>query len=74
MAKITLNPDRQTQRDVDMALRKLKRQVESDGTLDDIRKHSEYVKPSVTRKLKAAAAKARLRREQRKNTLPDKQF
>lgn len=74
MAKILLNPDRQTQRDVDIALRKLKRQVEDDGTLKDIQKHTAYVKPTTQRKMKAAAAKSRHRREQAKNKLPDKQF
>lgn len=74
MAKIFLNPDRQSVSDINTALRKLKRQVEADGTLKDIQKHSEYVKPSVTRKLKKAAAKARWRREQSKNTLPEKLF
>ena len=74
MAKISLNPDRQSASDINTALRKLKRQVEADGTLKDIQKHREYVKPSITRKLKAAAAKARWRREQSKNKLPDKLF
>lgn len=74
MAKITLNPERQSVADINTALRKLKRQVETDGTLKDIQKHREYIKPSITRKLKAAAAKARWRREQAKNKLPDKQY
>lgn len=74
MAKVTMNPDRQTQRDVDMALRKLKRAVEEDGTLDAIKDKQQYTKPSIVRKLKAAAAKARWRREQSKNKLPEKQF
>lgn len=74
MAKISLNPDRQSPADINNALRKLKRQVETDGTLKDIQKHREYIKPSINRKLKAAAAKSRWRREQSKNTLPDKLF
>ncbi len=74
MAKVTLNPDRQSVSDINTALRKLKRQVEADGTLKDIQKHREYIKPSITRKLKAAAAKSRWRREQRKNVLPEKLF
>lgn len=74
MAKIFIHPDRQTQRDVEIALRKLKRAVEADGTLKELQERREYVKPSVSRKLKKAAARARWRREQAKNTLPDKQF
>lgn len=74
MAKVTLHPERQTLRDIDNALRKFKRAVERDGTLDDLREKSEYTKPSVTKKLKKAAAKARWRREQAKHKLPEKLF
>ncbi len=74
MAKVILHPDRQTQKDVEIALRKFKRAVEADKTLDTLREKQQYTKPSIRRKLKASAARARWRREQAKNTLPDKQF
>ena len=74
MATVTLNPDRQTSKDVDIALRKLRRAVEDDGTLKDVQAKREYTKPSVVRKLKAAAAKSRWRRQQSNNKLPEKQF
>ena len=74
MAKITLHPDRQSARDIDIALRKFKRAVEADGTMDALRDKQQYTKPSIRRKLALAAAKGRLRREQAKHKLPDKQF
>ena len=74
MAKVFLHPDRQTQRDIDIALRKFKKAVEDDGTLKELQLRREYTKPSIQRKLKKAAAKARWRREQNKGLLPQKQF
>ena len=38
MTKVFLHPDRQTQRDVENALRKLKKAVETDGTLKELQK------------------------------------
>lgn len=74
MAKVKLNPEKQTLRDVEIALSKFKRSVEADGTLKTLQEKQQYTKPSVERKLKKAAAKARWRREIAKNTLPAKQY
>lgn len=74
MAKVNLHPERQTLRDIDNALRKFKRAVEADGTLKDLQDKREFIKPSIKRKLKKAAAKARWRREQSKQQLPQKLF
>lgn len=74
MPTINLNPDRQTQRDVDQALRKLKKAVERVGTLKTVQEKTAYEKPTTKRKRKAAAAVSRHRRERAKNALPEKQF
>ena len=44
---------------LDDALRRFKRGVSKDGTLQEYRKREYYIKPSVQRKLKAEAARTR---------------
>ncbi|CAK1222555.1 MULTISPECIES: 30S ribosomal protein S21 [Fructobacillus] len=44
---------------LDDALRRFKRGVSKDGTLQEYRKREFYVKPSVERKLKSEAARKR---------------
>ncbi|MBC7337249.1 MAG: 30S ribosomal protein S21 [Clostridia bacterium] len=44
---------------LDSALRRFKRTLQKDGVLAEIRKREHYVKPSVKRKKKSAAARKR---------------
>jgi small subunit ribosomal protein S21 len=74
MPTVTLRDDRQEARDIDVALRKLKKVVERSGTLKTLQEKSAYEKPTTKRKRKAAAAVSRHRREQAKNKLPEKQY
>ena len=75
MPKVFLKEDRQYDaREVDIALRKLKKTVERLGTLKTVQEKTAYEKPTSKRKRKAAAAVSRHRREQAKNKLPDKQY
>ena len=74
MATVTLRDDRQEARDVDIALRKLKKAMERCGTLKDVQAKQAYEKPTTKRKRKKAAAKARHRREKQRNQLPERQY
>ena len=47
-------------------IRKFKRKCEKAGVLYDLKKHEEYVKPSVARKLKSKMARQRREKEERK--------
>ena len=47
------------------ALKRFKRKVQKDGIIADMKRKEEYVKPSVTRKLKSANARKRARKEAR---------
>ncbi|EJO06967.1 30S ribosomal protein S21 [Oenococcus oeni] len=49
----------------DDALRRFKRGVAKDGTLQEVRKREFYVKPSVARKLKSETAQKRARKRAR---------
>jgi small subunit ribosomal protein S21 len=74
MPKVTLNPDRQSSKDIDRALRQLRKLEDKCGTLKKLREKESYEKPTTKRKRKAAAAKARHRREKEKTSLPEKQY
>lgn len=74
MTTVSLNPDRQSQKDIDRALRTLRKKEDACGTLKKLREKESYEKPTAKRKRKAGAAKARLRREKAKSALPDKQY
>ncbi|MGO3411946.1 MAG: 30S ribosomal protein S21, partial [Leuconostoc falkenbergense] len=50
---------------LDDALRRFKRGVSKDGTLQEYRKREFYVKPSVARKLKSEAAQKRNKKKGR---------
>ena len=50
---------------LDSALRRFKRGVSKDGTLQEYRKREYYVKPSVARKLKSEAAQKRNKKKGR---------
>ncbi len=51
--------------DVNKALRRLKKKIERDGLMQEIREREYYTKPSEKRKKAKAAAVARWRRKQR---------
>ncbi len=51
---------------LDWALKAFRRRVQKSGVLQELRKKRFYVKPSLAKRLKAAAAKRRSRRERRK--------
>ena len=53
MAKVIVKENEQ----LDDALRRFKRQVSRNGTLDEARKREYYVKPGVKRRLKSEAAR-----------------
>ena len=47
-------------------LRQFKKKVEKEGILKDMRKHEEYTKPSVAKKLKSKLARQRVAKEEAK--------
>lgn len=53
--------------DVGRALRKLKKMMNNDGLLKDMRKHDFYEKPSLKRKKAKAAARKRWLKQVEKN-------
>ena len=59
---------------VEKALRKFKKKVQESGLLDELRARETYEKPTTTRKRKKGAAKARLRKQIRSQSLPKKLF
>jgi small subunit ribosomal protein S21 len=59
---------------VDKALRKFKKKIQTSGILDDVRKREHYVKPTTARKLKASAAKNRWRKKLAEQALPKKLY
>ena len=59
---------------VEKALRKFKKKVQESGLLEELRERQTYEKPTTTRKRKKGAAKARLRKQIRSQSLPKKLF
>ena len=59
---------------VDQALRKLKKKIQEDGLLDELRARETYEKPTTERKRKKGAARARLRKRLRDQQLPKKLY
>lgn len=59
---------------VDKALRKFKKKIQESGILDDVRSREFYTKPTTARKLKASAAKNRLRKKLNEQALPKKLY
>ena len=57
---------------VEKALRKLKKKVQRNNTLQDVRERQHYVKPSTKRQEARAAAKRRWERYVRSQQLPTK--
>jgi small subunit ribosomal protein S21 len=63
-----------TDGNVDKALRKFKKKIQTDGLLNDLKEREFYTKPTTARKLKASAAKQRWRKKLADQQLPKKQF
>lgn len=74
MTTVVLDPDRQRPKDIDRALRTLRKKEDKCGTLKKLREKESYEKPTTKRKRKAGAAVARHRREKAKSALPEKQY
>lgn len=74
MPTVFMNPERQSPKDLEIALRKLKKKVEACDVLRKLHEKEAYEKPTTKRKRKAGAAKARWRRDLAKQKLPPKLF
>lgn len=59
---------------IERALRKFKKKVQSSGILNDLRLKEHFVKPTVERKLKKGAAKNRWRKQLAEQALPKKLY
>ena len=59
---------------VDKALRKFKKKIQESGILDEFRNREFYTKTTTARKLKASAAKNRLRKKLNEQALPKKLY
>jgi small subunit ribosomal protein S21 len=59
---------------VERALRKFKKKITDSGLLDELRSRQTYEKPTTERKRKKGAAKARLRKQLRDQSLPKKLY
>jgi small subunit ribosomal protein S21 len=59
---------------VEQALRKFKKKIQDSGLLQEVRDRGEYVKPTIVRKKKAAAAKQRWKKKLASQRLPDKLY
>ena len=59
---------------VDQALRKFKKKINDSGLLKDLQAREAYEKPSITRKIKAKAARNRWRRKLSSDTVPKKLY
>ena len=63
-----------TDGNVEKALRKFKKKIQTSGVLNDIRDREFYVKPTTARKLKRSAAKNRWNRQLIDQALPKKLY
>jgi small subunit ribosomal protein S21 len=59
---------------VDRALRKFKKKIQTSGILDDVRSKEFYEKPTTERKRKKSAAANRWRKKLAEQALPKKMF
>lgn len=59
---------------VEKALRKFKKKIQTEGLLLELRERETYVKPTTRRKLKKGAAKSRWRKFLRSQQLPPRQY
>jgi small subunit ribosomal protein S21 len=63
-----------TDGNVEKALRKFKKKIQTSGVLNDLRLKEFYVKPTTERKLKRSAAKNRWRKQLADQALPKKLY
>jgi small subunit ribosomal protein S21 len=63
-----------TDGNIEKALRKFKKKVQSSNILNDVREKEHYTKPSVDRKLRRSAAKNRWRKHLADQSLPKKLY
>jgi small subunit ribosomal protein S21 len=59
---------------INTALRKFKQKVDDSGKLEDVKAKLFYEKPTTRRKRKKGAARARLRKQLREQSLPKKMY
>ena len=59
---------------INTALRKFKQKVDDSGKLEDVKAKMFYEKPTTRRKRKKGAAKSRLRKQLREQSLPKKMY
>jgi small subunit ribosomal protein S21 len=59
---------------VEQALRKFKKKIQDSGLLQEVRDRGEYIKPTIVRKKKAAAAKQRWKKKLASQRLPEKLY
>jgi small subunit ribosomal protein S21 len=59
---------------IERALRKFKKKIQTSGVLNDLRLKEHYVKPTTQRKLKRSAAKNRWRKHLQDQSLPPKLY
>ncbi len=74
MPKVFLKPERQEPRDIENALRKLKKVVEKCGVLKEVLDRQAYERPGLRRNKKKAAAIMRWKRELARQQLPKKMY
>ena len=65
---------RVTDGNVEKALRKFKKKIQESGLLEELRARETYEKPTTERKRKKGAARARLRKRLRDQSLPKKLY
>jgi small subunit ribosomal protein S21 len=63
-----------TDGNIEKALRKFKKKMQSSRVLDDLRLKEHYVKPTTQRKIKKSAAKNRWRKQLADQALPKKLY
>lgn len=59
---------------INQALKRFKKKIDDCGLLEELRNRESYIKPSISRKKAASAAKARWQKKLRENQLPAKLY
>lgn len=63
-----------TENNIEKALRKFKKKIQTSGVLNDLRDKEFYMKPTTKRKIKRSAAKNRWRKQLAEQALPKKLY
>lgn len=74
MQKLTGRSVLVTDGNVEKALRKFKKKIQTDGLLNELRDREFFTKPTTARKLKASAAKNRWKKKLAEQALPKKLY